>query len=275
MNLSEKLLIIAEDDLQAAKCLYNSELYPQAVYNLQQAIEKITKAFGSVGLEMTQETMKKEIGHLPQNMLILMLQRYEALFTSTNQTSVDVGNIIKNQIAVNSSDAAKQLKNIVKRLISIKGIWYIFLSQQMPAVLQQVRNTNSIIEMDTDINNFLIQFENYIKENLNMVDENSMNELLSMLKNTFQSIVSMINPLVFLILIQPQGCEQNTRYPIQDKIPRQIYNKNHPLIKSIDSIVEIGQYTIIHLSKLIDTFQKLENFSNQIKGSFEKIATKE
>lgn len=46
MSFAETLFEIARTDLEAAKCLFEQELYPQAVFYLQQSVEKATKSFG-------------------------------------------------------------------------------------------------------------------------------------------------------------------------------------------------------------------------------------
>lgn len=46
MNIAEILLEISKKDLEAAKCLYENKFYSQAIFYLQQSVEKAAKSFG-------------------------------------------------------------------------------------------------------------------------------------------------------------------------------------------------------------------------------------
>ena len=46
MSIAEIFMEISKMDLAAAKCLYKSGLYSQAVFYLQQSVEKAAKSFG-------------------------------------------------------------------------------------------------------------------------------------------------------------------------------------------------------------------------------------
>jgi 3-methyladenine DNA glycosylase AlkD len=48
MKISESLFGIARKDLKAAKCLFESGYYPQAVFYLQQSVEKANKSWAVV-----------------------------------------------------------------------------------------------------------------------------------------------------------------------------------------------------------------------------------
>ena len=48
MNNSAVFLEIAKTDLKAAACLYEQALYPQAVFFLQQSVEKALIAFALI-----------------------------------------------------------------------------------------------------------------------------------------------------------------------------------------------------------------------------------
>ncbi len=64
MKLSKTLLEIAKKDLEAAKCLYEKELYPQAIFYLQQSVEKAAKSF-AIMTNMIKEDEVKAVWHYP------------------------------------------------------------------------------------------------------------------------------------------------------------------------------------------------------------------
>jgi len=64
MTFAETLFEIARKDLEAAKCLFERELYPQAVFYLQQSVEKANKSFAMLsGIIKEDEKESKAIGH--------------------------------------------------------------------------------------------------------------------------------------------------------------------------------------------------------------------
>jgi len=60
---AKKLIEVAESDLKAAEVLLKSRMYPQAVFLIQQALEKAIKAV-AIELEViTPEEARKDVGH--------------------------------------------------------------------------------------------------------------------------------------------------------------------------------------------------------------------
>jgi len=57
-KLADILLGIARSDLEAAKCLYENKLYPQAIFHLQQSAEKADKSFALIIGLTTEEDLK-------------------------------------------------------------------------------------------------------------------------------------------------------------------------------------------------------------------------
>ena len=56
-------LEVAKRDLEAARCLSSRKLYPQAVFFLQQSVEKATKSFGLWAKVVTEGEVKDAVGH--------------------------------------------------------------------------------------------------------------------------------------------------------------------------------------------------------------------
>jgi hypothetical protein len=56
-------LEVAKRDPEAARCLSSRKLYPQAVFFLQQSVEKATKSFGLWAKVVTEGEVKDAVGH--------------------------------------------------------------------------------------------------------------------------------------------------------------------------------------------------------------------
>ena len=63
MEIDLVLLEIAKKDLEATKILFNNMLYAQAIFYLQQCIEKAIKSLGIKRKIITESDLWKEIGH--------------------------------------------------------------------------------------------------------------------------------------------------------------------------------------------------------------------
>ena len=66
---------IAKKDLMASAMLYEEKLYPQAVFELQQAVEKGVKAVGLLlgMVRPTKEDLTREVGHTAINSIVIRL----------------------------------------------------------------------------------------------------------------------------------------------------------------------------------------------------------
>lgn len=60
MELANGFYKVAKDDFAISKILYNAKEYPNAIYHLQQAIEKLSKAFGLLNGFIDTDTFEKK-----------------------------------------------------------------------------------------------------------------------------------------------------------------------------------------------------------------------
>lgn len=72
-SLEKKFILSAEKDLESCKILYHEPIYSLAVYHLQQAIEKTTKAW-VLYLGVISEKQLKEIGHKTPKAFLELLE---------------------------------------------------------------------------------------------------------------------------------------------------------------------------------------------------------
>ena len=60
---AQRFLTIAQQDLKAARCLYDHEFYPQAVFYLEQSAEKGLKSFAIFAGMITEQEARRSISH--------------------------------------------------------------------------------------------------------------------------------------------------------------------------------------------------------------------
>jgi len=65
----------ARNDLKAAECLYNNGYYSQAIFCLEQAVEKIVKSIGLYTKLVTKEEFGKDVGHNVEKIYSRMVEK--------------------------------------------------------------------------------------------------------------------------------------------------------------------------------------------------------
>lgn len=259
MNNSAVFLEIAKMDLKAAKCLYEQALYPQAVFSLQQSVEKMTKAFGALSLDMTPAEMKKEIGHFPFQVFFCALQRIiEPFITKNKSTSGNSTVNAAQQNSTNHMDEIRQIEKILKKFMKLDNSSRSTITTQLTPILTQIRSSNASTELDSDLENFAVSVEQFIDHQHDQIIIDNKDLICSMMRKILQDIMHIVNPLVFMVIALPSSCVQNTRYPMDKSNPLQLYNTDHPLVKSFDNIVEVCTFTLERIENILKTFQRMD-----------------
>lgn len=78
MKIELVFLEMAKRDLEAAKCLFERRLYPQAIFHLQQSVEKAVKSRGIREGIIKKDELKK-FGHDPTKIYVKMIEYWKHL----------------------------------------------------------------------------------------------------------------------------------------------------------------------------------------------------
>ena len=135
MKFAETLFEIAKKDLEAAKCLFERELYPQAVFYLQQSVEKATKSFGNLSEDEAKEDIRHKSIKVYKKLLAEERKRLENLekaiekFPELQKTKI-VGNL-------DLGDHRKKLDNSLNLLPEInRKADYIFTKETIKNLIE-------------------------------------------------------------------------------------------------------------------------------------------
>jgi len=80
---TKRLIEVAESDLKTAEVLLKSGLYPQAVFLIQQALEKAIKAVAlELNLITTEETREKLGHYIVEKLIDRVMDRARALYAA-------------------------------------------------------------------------------------------------------------------------------------------------------------------------------------------------
>jgi len=252
MKTYEVLLEIAETDLKAAKCLYEAQLYPHAVFYLQQFTEKVIKSIGSFCLELTPEQLKREIGHLPIRIFILFLRKgFDELKTHKLQFESEPKTPVLNDLWKSINEAVRGYRLLEKYHENPDTI----IKSELHNVLDQLQERTSTNILDSNTES---KIDKLLLELLPMHYHAHLDHPRVVLKELILQLIDIISPLAFLILILPSNCVQDTRYPTNNATPFKKYNEESELIKSFNEIVEICRFILKNLPKLFVEFNKAE-----------------
>src|SRR3989344_4366275 len=155
IKIAEEYLELAKIDLKSAKLLYDSEAYNIAIFELQQAVEKVTKSFVLV-IKINNQTFFKieELrNHNSLNFLIEIIERYIKLIDEKYNKKDDFADSIMNGIKDILNEQKDKIKNINGKESKEE------INQQL-VLLKQVKDFNIINISKEDM--ILILKEKYI-----------------------------------------------------------------------------------------------------------------
>jgi len=115
----EEFLMYVKADLDACKTLYASKNYSQSVYHLQQATEKLTKAYALFFGIIKRKDVKRGIGHITPKIFLQLIQK-----KSLQQFIDEINKTLEKPIPTDASGLKKliQRKNIETARFSKKEI---------------------------------------------------------------------------------------------------------------------------------------------------------
>src|SRR3972149_1406331 len=103
----------AEGDLKSAKILYESGIYPTAIYHLQQAVEKFVKAYMIQYFVMNKKDIEHYVKHDSPKAFFRLIERFKNIL-SINFSILEKADIFDSQIPKISIQEAHHLENALK-----------------------------------------------------------------------------------------------------------------------------------------------------------------
>jgi len=278
MKFAETLFEIARNDLEASKCLFERELYPQAVFYLQQSIEKATKSFGLLN-DVIKEDELKHVSHNPLKVYKKSIEKQKKKIERIMDANEKVPKLGEAKLIkdLNFRNYHKKIAEFLTWLGSLSFEETLFIQKsKLRFVIQELDNLESELEGVTINSNeellkvsleeskkasmeildafyeFSPQKIEKVKEDLNIkLDLNLMKEVIRAIQSApIKKAIYVTYSLYYLSLIMlPHAIV--TRYPDNNHNPLEIYNKNLPLIQLFGDMVEIMEKTLSKLENLL------------------------
>ncbi len=272
MNTKSVLLDIAERDLNASKCLFEKKLYPQAVFYLEQAVEKAAKSFG-LHQNIISEDDLEEIGHdsleiylkvveglknkvkrfqerikkLPKLKHTTLFKEYENIGSEKFDEMLD-----KFESYLKRSDRKISDEEIEKMISELINLEAEIESQKITIDKNEIENLKFLYQ---EVANTLAEEHPELRENIKgemKKFESLTPELIEELIVSFsipQAICS--THLLFLSLIScPHAISSRYPYPEYEHNPLMVYTVEHPIIKKFDRLTQITKGVLERMSKL-------------------------
>ena len=269
-----RFLAVAQQDLAAAQCLYDNRCYPQAVFYLEQSVEKGLKSFALCLGIITEEEAHHRIGHRTMNIYIKTTdqfkQRVDAIHSDPKlermfEGIVDVPRLSDQMdralkfIRDASQETPHILSNTDKRLRNyLTGLKKIHRDyENLQTIIQQLSISESEFREFKKI--WLGMIGRYMEDRpeefekfKQAVEKQLKREDLE--KITKESLTVLIPPIFiytsFLYLSRLLASHVQLRYPNADFDPLEFYTPQMPLIRKFPQLRDYAAVTLKALEQL-------------------------
>jgi HEPN domain-containing protein len=162
--LAKSTLEVAQQNLKASKILYDDGFYPEAIFFLQQSVEKGCKAFGfQIGLISENMASSSNIGHNTTNIYLEIIKYFEKITMDMKNNL----NPIEKKVDAFDTNEAMMLQNI-------------FSTFENEVIL---KNESAMKELKQELNDYAKNKKKYAK-----VSEEILNNLLNSLPDAEKQI---------------------------------------------------------------------------------------
>lgn len=266
------LLKISQLDLESARCLYGHRCYPQAVFSLQQSVEKGAKSYALLFGLITEKMAKESVRHQSLKVFEDSIKKVIKDIDLMREPTRDSPNMIKSSRIACLPQAENELEKTLKEIQTfskVDGNYRILSMDRIKDCLstlnqffterQEIAKTailSDISEREYNIykNNQLRFVKRLFKdepEKLNISTKNfdGVLKIKEISKELKEIMLEMVDPWYlsnsFFILskiLQPHAIA--SRYPDGNQNPLEIYTTNLPLILEFSSFCAIHERTL-------------------------------
>jgi len=274
MKLAKILLDISKQDLAAAKCLYENELYSQAVFYLQQSVEKAAKAFGLLMGIISENELKgrKGIGHNPLKIHKKVADKQLEQIGKLKDGFEILPELKKTELirTINIEEMHKTLEKFIRFYETITKEKSVYIPKdEIEQIIEELenfetkvqelkRNIHTLSVSESEISKLksdLLEFFNtlyiYDSEKIEKVKED-LEQVLNpkLIEDVLRKLILMFSDVIYIhfslfyfsIITFPHAV--NTRYPEGELNPLEIYNREYHLVQLFEECFEIVNKTL-------------------------------
>lgn len=281
------LLDISDKDLDSSEILFNSKNYSNAVFSLQQSVEKSMKAHSTINEVVPFEKLKDKIGHNPLKVYAKSANENLSKSKNLNKAFQIKPELKKNplfkDLKLNEFEAGnKRVIDIISQIDKGGKIFSEDIDElkdaikEMKKLIKENLESNKKIEINKDLIKKIKQswiegsrpFVKIGRERGEQISENWESEIESisdkdikkMVKNIYSLFVlgGVSHTLNFMLNLFLKPHFELVRYP-DIKNPLEYYNKKNPLIIKFKQLLEIQKSNLKVHRDYLKFIQKLEN----------------
>ena len=240
-RLASHLLEISKSDLKASKYLFTGKFFCQAVFYLEQSVEKALKSFQfKFGMMTEEEAKSKEYGHKPHKVIVLVNSRLKEYFAYKKRHPSHP----EEEKVINELEKfLSMLPDPKQSLSNVEGI------TKSPSI-KEFQEIISVIKGWMD-------FESIKKErliNYGVISNLEVRERLISLDKLYRlGYVNIYKSLNALSVILAQHAVRS-RYSDGLFNPLEQYNENLPLIEVFGELISITEQILQDLENLYTQF---------------------
>lgn len=271
MNLSNEIFKIAENDLETVTQLYDSKHYNLAVFQLQQAVEKLVKSYGLKTKVIEPEDLAKRISHLPHKVFTRQYSKEIDELSNRRDTPLFIPEMVpphqrgksnykkkieglkRLQAKIHESANPEENRNITSEEIEQ------FLEQSKGLEKEYIFDEEKLFK---DFKDDFIKTNEHFKEYFKGGDKFILSDIQDSLDNPDEKVRNRISnykyqfrqeeKFTFISFVWvnmsliTSSHEQTTRYPsiVSDETPREFYTLENALVKHIPDFVTLIKKTI-------------------------------
>jgi len=290
MKLEKQLLEIAKQDMKASLLLYKNKLYSQAMFYLQQSVEKMAKAF-AVHFGIITENELKKISHNPLKIykkttddLVKKFKKIDA--ASQVYPKLKSTKIFKIIEESNIGEVCRKFENLYHVLSSQKPL--ILSEEEIDKILNEIENfqneTQASKRLISQLQISELDFQKMLEEARTVICElllvlgasentisgveNLISQILNeefankLIKGIFPLMIDMMciwYKLLYLSIITYSHAEFS-RYPERNINPLELYSDRNPLIQNFEKVLEVIDETLKEFEALILEEEKLKKY---------------
>jgi len=288
MNTKQVLLDIAKQDLEAARSLHEKKLYPQAVFYLEQAVEKAAKSMGLYQNVISEDELK-DIGHES-------IEIYVRVVEGLKNKVIRFQDRIKQFPKLKNTTLIKEYEVVgpdkLNEMISNFEIYLKHPRRQMSDV-ELEKTLSELSKLETEIENQKItqdELEGYkvffrevagamVEEHPDLREavEKESKKVDSLTVESMGELITSIGipqavcnySLIFLsAFFGPHASFSRYPYPEHEHNPLMVYTTEHPLVKRFDQLAQTTERVLNRMSGLFsqDVSEKLKLWGEPVGG---------
>jgi hypothetical protein len=269
MEVPEKLLEIAIRDLESVKILFRSKHYSLALFQLQQAVEKLVKSFGIKTNVIKPEEIARKINHLPHKVFTKLYQTQIEELSRRNKTPILLADMIPPHQRGKSKtkEHLENLKRLQSRVassellkgksISLDDVARFIMESKMLEKPPTFNTRKLQLELKDDFVKTNLHFIDYLKgdENVRVISEHLIANSDEIAKRKVEQYkfskkqeakYKYISFVWVNLSLLTSPHEQAARYPsiTNSETPNSLYDENNVIIKHIPQFLKMLKKTI-------------------------------